>query len=177
MAFIDDCDLFLNVLAHRYFKVCHDAIKAADPNHLILGDKDQSPPPKSVIEAEQAHMDVLSVDLYNPDPRKLIERYTQFNKPVLISEFGFKAEDAGCRNTGAGQAVPTQQDRARVTRQFLEYALQEPCLVGYHWYELIDQHNVTTDANYGLVSKDNVPYELVINALSQINSEADRLRR
>jgi agarase len=36
-AFLADCDAFLDLLATRYFKITTQAIKAVDPNHLVIG--------------------------------------------------------------------------------------------------------------------------------------------
>jgi agarase len=126
-----------------------------------------------VLEAAAKNVDVFSADLYGPDPRAQIERYAAYKKPLLIAEFGFKAADSGLRNTGAGKALPTQQERAQATRHFLQLALAEPSVVGYHWFELIDQYVVeqSTNANWGLVNKDNVPYKLVVDTLTQVNAQ------
>ena len=36
-AFFADCDVFVAVVAEKYFELCVSAIKAADPNHLVIG--------------------------------------------------------------------------------------------------------------------------------------------
>ena len=38
-AFSADCDAFVAVVAEQYFDLCVSAIKAADPNHLVIGSR------------------------------------------------------------------------------------------------------------------------------------------
>ena len=50
-AFFADCDEFAALTAERYFDMTIAAIKAADPNHLVLGCRFAYVPPSGVIEA------------------------------------------------------------------------------------------------------------------------------
>ena len=55
------------LVAERYFALTTAAIKAADPNHLVLGCRFAVPPPKAVIEAAGRHLDVISFNCYDLD--------------------------------------------------------------------------------------------------------------
>ena len=50
-AFAADCDAFTAVVADRYFELCVSAIKAVDPNHLVIGSRFGYQPQASVIAA------------------------------------------------------------------------------------------------------------------------------
>ncbi|MEJ2007376.1 MAG: hypothetical protein P8Z30_04330 [Acidobacteriota bacterium] len=122
-AFQADNLVFLGMVARRYFDVCAHAIHAADPNHLYLGAKFAGMPPDPVLRASHA-ADVVSVDIYKFDPRPIAEHiYKLSQRPILVAEFAFRAEDSGLPNTrGAGPKVPDQAARARAYTKFVDVA-------------------------------------------------------
>ncbi|HEV2136728.1 MAG TPA: hypothetical protein VGR47_21090 [Terracidiphilus sp.] len=124
-AFQADNSQFLGMVARRYFEVCAHAIHDADPNHLYLGAKFAGTPPDPVLEASQ-EADVVSVDIYNFDPRPIVGHiYKLAHRPILVAEFAFRAENSGLPNTqGAGPKVPHQAARARL--QKLRHRVGEP---------------------------------------------------
>jgi hypothetical protein len=94
-AFIADAAQFLEIVAARYFRVCAESIPAADPNHLYLGARFAGVPPEPVLRAARG-VDVLSIDPYEFDPRSSIDGvFKPSGRPVLASEFWFRAEDCG----------------------------------------------------------------------------------
>ena len=58
------------LVGQRYFETACAAIKAADPNHLILGSRFAYVPPPGVIDAAAAHCDVISINCYDLDPSR-----------------------------------------------------------------------------------------------------------
>ena len=117
-----DKDAFLRQIADQYYKVTTNAIRARDPNHLILGDRHLPPPQyKAVIEAAQPYVDVNSINLYNrnfnfssPDLSSVDQAGVWGNKPVLITEFTARAADSGLPSNfgNPGPILPTQDGRA-----------------------------------------------------------------
>jgi hypothetical protein len=94
-AFLADAAQFLEIVATRYFRICAEAIHAADPNHLYLGARFAGVPPEPVLRAARG-VDVLSIDPYEFDPRSSIDGvFKASGRPVLVSEFWFRAEDCG----------------------------------------------------------------------------------
>jgi hypothetical protein len=60
-----DPEGFLLALAKQYFRVTSEAIREADPNHLILGARASSlSMPPQVPQAATAYLDVFSVNCY-----------------------------------------------------------------------------------------------------------------
>jgi len=138
--FAADCDAFAALVAKRYFQLTAAAIKAADPNHLILGCRFAYKPSPGVIDASGPHCDVISFNCYDPDPSNVIDAYTAAERPCLIGEFSFRGLDSGLPNTkGAGPLVATQAERATGFRHYVTAALRHPAVVGYHWFEYADQ--------------------------------------
>jgi hypothetical protein len=139
-AFIADCDAFATLVAERYFKLTCAAIKAADPNHLVLGCRFAYIPSPGVIETAARHTDVNSINCYDSDAGPVVDAFAATGKPCLIGEFSFRGADSGLPNTnGAGPLVATQAERAAGFRHYVTAALQRPALVGYHWFEHADQ--------------------------------------
>ena len=176
-AFQADNSEFLGMVAQRYFQVCAHAIHAADPNHLYLGAKFAGMPPDSVLRASHA-ADVVSVDIYSFDPRPAVEHiYKLAQRPILVAEFAFRAEDSGLPNTrGAGPKVPDQTARARAYRNFVTELESLPEAVGYQWFEWCDEPKQGRfdgeDSNYGLVNIEDQPYSKFVTGVRIANREA-----
>ena len=181
-AFQVDNSQFLGMVARRYFEVCAHAIHSADPNHLYLGAKFAGTPPDPVLAASQT-TDVVSVDIYNFDPRPIVEHiYKLSHRPILVAEFAFRAENAGLPNTqGAGPKVPDQVARARAYRNYVTELESLPEAVGYQWFEWCDEPKEGRfdgeNSNYGLVNIDDQPYSQFVTRVKAANREALAVHR
>lgn len=176
--FFADCDDFLALLAERYFAQTVAAIKAADPNHLVLGSRFAFPPPAPIIDAAARHVDVISFNCYGPDPEGALTAYAPTGRPCLIGEFSFRGTDSGLPNTnGAGPVVATQNDRAVAFERYATKALSHPLIVGYHWFEHADQPAEGRfdgeNSNFGTVTIDDNVYEILTKAMTRLNAQAD----
>ncbi len=175
--------MFNGMVARRYSRVCRDAIKAADPNHLYLGQKFPGWPGTLVVAADAKYTDVISVDLYATDPTPLLKKFAAFGKPIIIAEFSFRAKDSGLPNTiGAGPLVNTQTQRAADAVQYLRYALAVPQVIGYVWWGYIDEpqwgrwptplYTNGENSNYGLIRRNGTVYKRMTRAFTKFNAEA-----
>jgi hypothetical protein len=179
-AFVADCEAFLARLAERYFRITSEAIRAADPNHMNFGCRFAYVPPQPVIAVAAKYLDAISFNCYRPDPREVISRYSTFGKPLIIGEFSFRSEDSGLPNTkGAGPKVKSQAERAAAFKNFVTLALQNPNLVGYHWFEHCDEPKEGRfdgeNSNYGVVNIHDDVYEELTRAMTEINAKAEAL--
>ncbi len=173
-------------VADRFFEVCVRAVKEADPNHLVMGVRFAGENPWEVVEACGKWCDVVSVNHYaksaNIDRQLLDNYHVRTDKPILITEYSFRAMEnqSGDPNTkGADVTVPTQKDRAE---HFTRYAIQSldlPYVVGLHWFSWADESPQGRfdgeDSNYGLVDIHDRPYELLTKAHRSLNREASSL--
>ena len=176
-AFIADCDAFVGLLAERYFQITAEAIKAADPNHMVMGCRFAYVPAAPVIAAAGKYCDVISFNSYSDDPTWALNAYTAANKPLLIGEFGFRARDSGLPNTkGAGLLLATQADRARCYEAYVRAALRHPYFVGCHWFKHADEPKEGRfdgeDSNYGIVNIDDRPYDVLSAKMKEVNAFA-----
>jgi hypothetical protein len=132
----DDLAAFYNKSAERYFQVCRDAVKEIDPQGLYLGCRfaGYNDP---VVRAAAKYCDVVSFNKYERSVADL--RLPEgVDKPIIIGEFHFGALDRGLPHPGL---VPTvdQQDRADSYMSYVLSALENPQIVGTHWFQFSDQ--------------------------------------
>jgi agarase len=178
--FFTACDAFAGLVGQRYFETTCAAIKAADPNHLILGSRFAYVPPPGVIEAAATYCDVISINCYDLDPSRTVDAYRGTQKPCLIGEFSFRSSDSGLPNTiGAGPLVRTQAERAAAYRRYVAAALSQPAIVGIHWFEHADQPAEGRfdgeNSNFGIVSINDEVYEELTQTMKSLNAEAEAI--
>ena len=179
-------------VADRYFHVVHDALRAIDPAMLILGARflAYSTAPDTVAAAAP-WVDVLSINPYEwndswfaaaqssavvnglyPVPELLADvdaMYATAGKPMLISEFGYRADDVGLPNSTPPTypKLPDQGARADAYEQYMERVLARPHIIGAHWFKHADQpatgRTDGEDNNWGFVNiRDEVYPELFL---------------
>lgn len=174
-AYRQDAARFLARVATRYFQVCASAIHQADPNHLYLGARFSLPVPDAVAEAARI-ADVVSVNIYARDPRPIVQKlYRLTGKPILVTEFAFRAQDSGLPNTrGAGPKVANEAARGAAYRTFVSDLESLPQAIGYHWFEWTDEPAQGRfdgeNSNYGLVNIHDQPYAQFVAAVRQANA-------
>ncbi len=185
---------FLERAADRYFDVTTSAIRTVDPGHMILGNREVSIFTRpEVYQAADAYVDLLSINSYvffdvvtegalalsgSVDPADgFADLNAAIDRPVLITEFGFRADDSGLPNSWPPQ-YPTLETQAERADAFEEYAREKqsvPWIVGYHWFEWVDQPQDGRfdgeDNNWGLVDEEDQPYTEVVDRMAAVNPD------
>jgi hypothetical protein len=178
------------IIAGHYYRLTHDALREADPDALILGDRLPIYYDPVAVQAMLPYVDVISTN-YNVDsPDGWLARYffdglrqLAGDMPILISEWFFAAQEnrSGNRNRGHLMTVPTQAARAHGASAAAERFASEPQVVGMHWFQYYDHprggRDDGEDYNFGLVDIDDRPYEQLVEALRPINLRAADLHR
>ncbi len=149
-------------LSREYFQRVCEAIRKADPNHLILGIRwAGGRAPDAVIKANDV-FDVFSLNFYRFKPSaELIQHlYELTGRPVIIGEFHFGAVDRGY--APALVMVKDQRERGVAYQYYVEQAAAFPMIVGAHYFQYVDQP-VTgrfdgENYNFGFVSQQDIPY-------------------
>lgn len=177
-AFFAACDAFAALVGERYFALTTAAIRAADPNHLVLGSRFAYVPPPGVVQAAGRFTDVISINCYDLDASPVIENYGTTGRPCLIGEFSFRGADSGLPNTnGAGPVVANQTERAAAFRRYVSAALRQQTVVGYHWFEHADQPAEGRfdgeNSNFGTVTIEDRIYEELTQTMTSLNVEAE----
>ncbi len=179
-AFFADCDAFVAVVAEAYFELCVSAIRAVDPNHLVIGSRFGYQPHPNVIAAAGRYLDVVSFNCYDLDASAVIDAYAACGKPCLISEFSFRGDDSGLPNTnGAGPRVASQTERAQCFERYVTAALKKPAVVGYHWFEHADQPAEGRfdgeNSNFGMVTIEDEVYAELTETMTRVNAAAEQI--
>lgn len=175
---------FLRDYARTYFKTCREAIKAVDPNHLVLGCRFAGYAPAEVVEGMAEFVDAVSYNNYDSRPpvEALTKLHAATGKPAMLTEFSIKASDSGLPNTkGAGKALATQQDRADHLDRYVTGLAQLPFIVGYHWFEYSDEPAEGRfdgeNSNYGLVNIKDEPWTVLVTRLQEVNARIEETHR
>ncbi|NNM85881.1 MAG: agarase [Phycisphaerales bacterium] len=178
--FFSDCDAFAQIVAARYLRICRAAIKQAAPHQLYLGCRFAYFPGRAIAAEAAKYADVISLNCYDLNPTSVLQRYAPLNKPLMITEFSFRARDSGLPNTkGAGVLVNTQAQRAADAVAYIKACLAFGQVVGYHWFEYADEPKAGRfdgeNSNYGLVRRSARPYATLTRELTQVNAQAVHL--
>ena len=178
-----DFKYFQKVFADTYFKTISDSLKWHAPNHLLLGGRFAISTPEAVASCAQ-YCDVLSFNLYTLKPQDGYDfaGLSVLDKPVLITEFNFGSRDRGPFWGGVTE-LAREEDRGPAYGQFLKQALNEPSIVGVHWFQYLDQP-VTgrlldgENGHFGLVGITDVPFQGFVDSVRKSNLQAlDRLAK
>ncbi|MEI7730720.1 MAG: hypothetical protein WCO56_14195 [Verrucomicrobiota bacterium] len=190
-------DEFLAVIAERYFSVPCQALRQADPDHLIMGCRFAGRTPKPVLAAAGKYNDIFTFNTYPrvdfenvwlPDgtggvvdrvPRELSEFYATVRRPIIITEWSFPALDSGlpCQH-GAGMRVDTQTQKAACYRIFANAMADLPYIIGQHYFMWADEpalgisSGFPEDSNYGLVNEQDVPYDAFVRVVTDVNRQS-----
>ena len=136
---LKDLEEFSEIMVEKYFGTLSSACKKVDPNHLNLGIRYAGVPPKWAVSGMKS-FDVFSMNCYQQKVpfSQTEEIHKLLQMPVIIGEWHFGALDVGLPSSGIGH-VPTQEDRGKAYRVYLEDAAANPYCVGVHWFTLYDQ--------------------------------------
>lgn len=187
---------FLRHVAERYFRVVHDAIRAAWPDLLILGAR-FSPPftAPGVIEASAPYTDVVSLNDYEFAPfildafsalaslgnrfldgpfRDLDWVHERTGRPVLITEYFYRLRRPGVLTLPPGlPEVADEDERVAAYTRYQDEMLSRPFVVGTHWFQYQDQ---PVEGRFdgenqiiGLVTVDDEPHEPLVERMTAVN--------
>lgn len=186
-------------VARQYFRVTTTALRKHDPNHLIAGCRFVSwTTPQAVVQACGEFCDIVSINHYELGPfgkaayeskkssiamLKIDLQFTDFyrvaKKPLLITEFGFRANDSGLPNSVpppllVQPTVPTQKAKGDRYSEWVTGWAACPYFIGHHWFKFMDEPKEGRfdgeNGNYGLVNIEDTPYTDFVTRMSSVNS-------
>ncbi len=180
-----DLIAFNKKIAAEYFRVIRDQIREAAPEKLYLGPRialhaypDESSRGAWLVPIAAEFCDVVSFNRYRFTCLEL-RLPDGLDRPIIIGEFHFGALDRGMLHTGLRSAYD-QKERALLYEFYVKQALENPFLVGTHWFQLNDQA-VTgrrDGENYqiGFLDYCDNPYPEMVAASRSIGGQLYRLR-
>jgi hypothetical protein len=131
-----DLNDFTGVMAEMYFREIKGAIQRIAPHKLYLGCRSVGGS-RNVIAAAAKYCDVISYNRYCASVRNVMLP-EGIDAPLMIGEFHFGAVDRGPFSGGLFSA-DNQEDRAAKFTTYVESALDNPQMVGVHWFQYGDQ--------------------------------------
>ncbi len=153
------------------------AIRRVDHNHLIVGLRFAGTFYPEYMDLFASY-DVNSINIYNSayssqlgyhyyTMPKQIAQLT--GKPVIITEFSFKADDSGLPNDrGAGCKVETQEERAKGYAAVLTALAGQGYVIGAHYFSWQDSET-SERSNYGIVNWQEKMYRPLAETMKQLN--------
>jgi len=171
-----DMYAFVKDLARRYFTVVRDQLRKVDPNHLYMGCR-FAWQTEEAVQASAEICDVVSFNIYavTPEPKRMAA-VEPFDKPCILGEFHFGALDRGMFHTGL-VAASDQKARAAMYRDYVQHALDNPMVVGCHWFQYLDQPLTGRsydgeNYNIGFVTVTDTPYPEMVEAAREVHADA-----
>lgn len=174
-------EAFMLAVFDQYANTAIAALRAADPNHLILGCRFHNYPGDALFEAAAKHFDVISMAFYEARPPvQELDAISQLvDKPALIEEWTFKSDESGIVNPHGfyGPVVPTDAARGLAYDNYVETFMRRPYAVGYHWYKWMD-NPVLPDKRYsgdncGLLNANDEPYTAFVEHAREVNRRVE----
>lgn len=170
----EDLQNFQTLLADTYFKTIADSLKWHAPNHLLLGGRFAIATPEAIAACAK-YCDVLSFNLYTPEPQsgQNFAALRELDKPILVTEFHFGSRDRGPFWGGVSE-VYKEEERGPAYGRFLAKALEEPSIVGVHWFQYLDQPATGRlldgeNGHLGLVGITDRPWQGFVEAVRKAN--------
>jgi len=177
---------FEKIMVDLYYKTCRDVIKSNAPNKLYLGSRlhnhyypEDLKHQKWIVPIAAKYCDIISFNRYRFVPNDLMPHDESIDKPIIIGEFHFGALDRGMLHTGL-RSVQNQEQRGRAYFEYIKGALENPYLVGAHWFQYGEQA-VTgrgDGENYqiGFLDVCDTPYQETIDACRKIGYQMYEIR-
>jgi len=165
--------VFLGRIAARYYSIIGRETRAADPDHLIFGERyAMRDLPDVVVEAALPHIDVLSVQpmTIGFESSEFERLHELSGKPMLVSDHSVAYPTAEHSNT----LWEDVEDAAAVGREygtFLDTAFARPFFIGLLRCEYSD--HVTGDLlRQGMVDLDGEPRTAITDAMKAAHARA-----
>ena len=179
-ALCTDLAAFTKAYAAKYATTIRSLITKVDPNHLYLGCRFAMTSP-DVVEgiAAEGGCDVVSFNIYDKGLDPAVWKETlAFDKPCLVGEYHFGAQDTGLFGYGNGTAIRAldQDERAAMFTAYMKSLLAQPAFVGAHWFQYTDEP-VTgrnfdgENYNTGFVDVADTPYAALVAAARAVHAQ------
>ncbi|MCX2831022.1 beta-galactosidase [Microbulbifer thermotolerans] len=172
---IKDLSTMLQHYSDQYFRIVREAVKHYMPNHMYMGARfaDWGMTPE-IRAAAANYADVVSYNYYKEGVSDNFWHFLkELDRPSIIGEFHNGALDSGLLNPGLIHAS-SQADRGKKYAEYMNSVIDNPYLVGAHWFQYIDSP-LTGRAydgenyNVGFVSVTDIPYSPLVESAKAVN--------
>lgn len=178
-----EMELFVGIVAERYFSTIAKELRKADPNHLYLGNSMGWLWCKEAARAYGRYVDVASFDRYTSEFDKYFFDMisTIVNRPILIAEYGMTRAGRGLRPFSF--VLADEKERAGLYQQYMKDLSRRPYMVG-GFYFLYKDLRISGKKGYfaknsalGFVDVTDQPDEILTDTAADINSRIYEIRK
>ncbi|WP_341938256.1 agarase [Marinimicrobium sp. C2-29] len=170
----EDYSSMLELYASEYYRIVDQSLEEHMPNHLYLGSRlPDWGMPIEVVRSAAKYVDVVSYNAYKEGLTKIKWEFLEdIDMPSIIGEWHIGATDRGLFHPGLIHAS-SQQDRARMYKDYMKSLIDNPYFVGGHWFQYMDSP-ITGRAydgenyNVGFVDVTDTPYPEMVEAAKEI---------
>jgi len=168
----EDAGEFTGRIMSQYAQVAHSKLRKYDSAHLILGIRNMCNHDhlnKEVLDAYAPYVDAFSFNAYGTNPDKWDLIYDYYQKPIIISETSYLADDTGYNNDPYPR-VPNQRQRGRTYRWLVTELASKPFVMGIWWHAYYDHGEDTHWRNWGLIDPlTDTPYQQFLDYAQPTN--------
>jgi hypothetical protein len=138
-----DMKEFMNEFASLYHSICRDAVKSLVPDLLYMGSRmdfhlyPEDSSLNDIIRIASEYCDVVSFNRYRYTCAELVPP-DGGDYPIIIGEYHFGTLETGLLQPGLMYAAD-QDERAELFGHYLKSAIENPYIIGAHWFQLVDQ--------------------------------------
>jgi hypothetical protein len=126
-----------------YHSVCRNAVNELSPELLYMGSRmdfhlyPEDSSLNDIIKIASKYCDVVSFNRYRYTCSELVPP-DGGDYPIIIGEYHFGSLETGLLQPGLRYAGD-QYERAELFGHFLKSAIENPYIIGAHWFQLVDQ--------------------------------------
>jgi len=167
---------FLGVIADIYYRVVGEENRRLDPEGIVFGERYLVGDfPEVVVKAALPWIDAIA---FQPGGAKFDEKSCDRlyemsgGKPIFLCDHQASFPTPLFRET-MWQQLPDQEAVGEAHRQYLEAALAEPYILGYHRCQYVDRFKDRKGVlKQGLLKADGTPYEVLVKTVTENNRMA-----
>lgn len=159
--------------ARRYFTTTSAAVRAVDPNHLLLGCRFRAPVGAAVL----AECVYPAVDVAMPFWTELPAPASAVTQPVLAGDVSWTNEAFFGAATSRDRKLTSVERMLRRARAALERVAQHPSAAGYVWAQWQDEPGEQPPFARGLLHVNEAEAREHAELLADFNSRSEALRR
>ena len=139
----NDMKEFMKEFTTLYYSICSQSVKKLAPDLLYLGCRmdfhlyPEDTTLNDIIKIASEYCDVVSFNRYRYTCAELVPP-DGGDYPLIIGEYHFGSLETGLLQPGLRYAAD-QDERAELFGYYLTQALENPYIIGAHWFQLADQ--------------------------------------
>jgi hypothetical protein len=160
--------------ARRYFSAAAAAVRAADPNHLVLGPRFRAPPASAIVA--ECHYPAVDVSLFHWS--ELPQAGAKISQPILATDVNWTTEEFLHSILDRPTPRLTSIERMlRKARTALDRMARHPAVVGYVWASWQDEPGEQPPFASGVLHANGTEAREHTELLTQFNRRAEELHQ